>query len=274
MYAQSISLAFSPTIGSCHKVEIKRIFYSANQVLDNIGIDMYGSAYMYYLLSFTALECTESGYMVKLTIDSTSMSARHGTESSVGSFSGGNIQRDIDFLGASVLLHISKQGKLINAQGIENMTNSLPTNQLGISTEDMFLNMIKEFVRMTIPEYTTESLAIGQTWDCIENVGTGVFKYVENTQYELIDFDSTHASLSLLSSMEPEESDEYLELWGVKISGIVSGATTGTLKIDRNTGWKVESEWQKNSVTKMKTESLPMPIPPLYSKEQITVRGI
>ena len=172
------------------------------------------------------------------------------------------------------MLHISIQGKILDINLIEENASSFLSHQSGLNIDAMRTNMIRELVCMVIPEYVSESLGTGQTWDCVDSVNTGLHKYVEMSQYMLTDYNSNYADLSLLSTIESERSEEYIELSGMKMKMNQSGTTFGTIRVNRNSGWVVASEWQKDLVTETVLESLPMSVPPLPSKEKITVKEI
>jgi len=277
-HAQSLSLVFNPVVGSTHKLEIIKEVYSGYQVsIDEHDADIANGARAYYLLSFTVLEYTNNRYKIALTIDSssTSMQVQAGVRTSEEYHPIENTQRSFDYLsGASILLQISNQGKLLNMEGIEDIANSFPVNQAGINVATMYSYMVQELVRLAIPQFAYDPMAADQTWQGVENIDTGLYKCVEETQYTLTDFDHAFAELSSLSSLVPKDGDDAVEMMGMKVKMKLSGTATASMKVDRNTGWVVASEWLKSSTTRATVESPPMQMPPTYGKEKITVKGI
>lgn len=277
--AQPISITFSPTVGSLYKVEIiKETYFSSRIPIGMVGEDIYSGARSItcYLLSFATLECTDDGYVIALSIDSTSTSTSIQSQivSYPESFQGSNIQRDNDYVGKTVLLHISKEGKILDLNGIEDMVQLLPVNSINVNSVAIISNMVKELVQMVIPEYTCASIEVGQAWDCVNHVDTGMYIYVEEIQYALVGFDAVYADLSMLATMKPEESDNYMEILGVKMSMKPSGTAKGTLKVSRDAGWAVEAVWEKNQVIEMDIQNAPMSMPPSRNKEKITLKKI
>ena len=277
LHAQTFSLAFNPVVGSTHKVEITKDAFSGNQIsVDAYNADIVVSTRTYYLLSFTTLEYADNSYKIALTVDSSGTFAQTqtGVSSSEEYYPVEDAQRNFDyFSGASIILHVSNQGELLNMEGIEDLANAFPVKPVGIDAVTVCYSMIQELVHLAIPQYVCESIETGQTWQGVENVDTGMYKYVENTQYTITELDNASANVSLLSSLVPVESDA-VDMMGMKMKMTFSGSATGSMKVDRNTGWVVVSEWQKNVVVGGTVENPPMQIPSMQSKEKITVKSM
>ena len=266
--AQTLSLPFNPTVGSCYKVEIITDTYYDMELDFASQTSLVSNTQSYSLYSFTTLECRDEGYHISFACDSSSYSMSTGVDSFAGFQPGGyNSQTNNNFLlGKTLLLFVSKQGKILDIQGIEELVSSFPSIPSGFNITKMLTNKIKEYVRLVIPENAPSSLSVGQTWYCDENENIG--------QYQLIAFNDVFADLLFRRTIIPEENDDPIELMGITMKTKESGSMEGTLKVNVKTGWVMESVWEKNVITEIKAGNLSTIMRDMLRKEKITVKEV
>ena len=282
VWAQPVSMAFNPKVGSCLKFEMIRNTGMIQAAISDadIQIDMQGSNSTYYQISFTTLERVKDLFVVEFCCDSISFSAHTAAVSSFGDVVPGVAYKSSDFFptGKPIILHISKQGKLVEMQGIDALVDQFESGNklkmMGIDPTTIVTFMIQDLVRLVIPEYTSGSLVIGKEWDCSQHLDAGMYQFIEHLQYKLNSFDNTTVSLSLSSIIEPDENDKFFEMLGMKAKMNMSGTSTGTLQVERDTGWVTSFELQKSIKVRSIFENAPVALPPSVSRETITVKRL
>ena len=272
--AQSLSLSFHPIVGSCQKYEITKSLWIGQSGINRRTPDIFGNSTVYYLFSLKTIEDKGDYLIIEFVCDSISTSVESSIEFSANSYPMEYFQiTDNPFKDKLVLMHISKTGEIFKILGIDYIVDQLETKQQSVKMASMVTSLVKELFRMAVPKYTDKLLTVGQEWNSSEQADAGVYRYREDIQYVLNDFDHEIAMISLLSTIEPDNNDEYDKgMMGQKMKIKPSGTVTGTQKIDRSTGWIIESMVQKSITVHIEMENVSITLPPSISREKITVK--
>jgi hypothetical protein len=176
--------------------------------------------------------------------------------------------------GIPVEMKISKQGKVESVSGFDKIfTTMLATfaedvdEQVKIQTEEMlkqqFNNESAKSMFQQISAYFPEKpIGIGEDWKVSMDIKTGQFSLKSDMDMTLKSVEENIATLEVSGSISTPEDGIVQEIQGMETKTSMKGTQQGTIKIDINTGWPVNSEISQN--LEGKTEVMGIKIPLTY----------
>ena len=177
-------------------------------------------------------------------------------------------------LGKGFSMKISSEGKVLEIEGLEEMYAAM-LDALDIE-DDETRTMMEEMLQQNFGEEALQNQAnncvidfpegtiqIGDSWTATAEISVMVSMLVEST-YTLRALDGNMATIDVQSTIKPDPEAEMMEIGPIKIGYNLSGEQQGTVELDIETGWSMNTRMTQDlsgeMVIIMEEEELVIPV--------------
>lgn len=253
LQAQKTDLALRLEEGATYK-QVTQATITTDQEFDgqkmNIRMTISGT------MSFHVKEATSSAYTMDTTFDTLKMTMQLPQGEMVFD-SESNDENDIfskmfsAIIGQPFKVVMNPAGEVVNVQEVENLWekmidqfDEIPQAQ----REQLKAQLLKAFgekalkgnIEMTTAIYPDHTVNKGDTWVVHTSIETGMAAKIK-TNYEFVETTDAYAVIKGTSSIETEDKDAYIQINGMDIKYDLTGTMTSVIKVDKNSGWIIES---------------------------------
>ncbi len=261
--AQQIDLKLNLEVGKVYKQKSISTSNMAQEVSGmNFNIDMKFSGIVYFKV--TGIENDE--YKLEIKSDSTKMEIT----SPFFTFNASSVNSDEkDYLSMFLKkysekafnVRMTKYGQITQIENFEELFKSIfddlskidfgagPMTQMRSQLEQSYgKDAFKNNVLSQFAFYPTKKVGVGEKWIITSVFNPGV-PIDTDTEYELINFDSNTATIKGISSSTVAEGNQVKEVNGQNMKIEMSGKGFYEIKIDRKSGWVIESGLKQELTT-------------------------
>ena len=260
LQAQQIDLKLNLETGKVYKQNIVSTNKMAQEMSGmNFTIDMNALNHM----SFKVLDIENDEYRLEVKFDSTRMDIK-SPFSSITASSGKPEAKDYlslylqKYTEKAFIIRMTKYGQVTQMENFDEQIKSIlddlsnvdpgPMSQMKSQLEQSYgKEAFKNNIVTQMSYFPAKKVGIGEKWidNAVMNTGVPVNNI---TEYELTGFDSNTATLNGISTYSISDGKGIMEINGEKMNMEVSGKGTYEIKIDRKSGWIIESKL-KNEIT-------------------------
>ena len=179
-------------------------------------------------------------------------------------------------------ISFDKTGAIQSVSGVNAMINGM-VEELALPTEEakssLKANLVSQFNDETMKSQIQNSLIIypkgkintGSTWVIDQSV-SAPYPLNISTTYTLKDYDTDFAYITVSSAISSGENSN-MSLQGAEVQFELKGTQTGSVKVDRKTGFILESNLEQNTSGLMKVISPQQMDIPMELKGVISIKG-
>lgn len=251
--AQKTDLRLNLKEGTTYK-QVTHATMTTDQEFDgqkmNIGIIMSGA------MSFLVKKATASAYTMDTTFDTLKMTMQMPQGEMVFD-SESNDENDVfskmfsAIIGQPFKVVMNHVGEVVNVQEVEDLWGNMIDQFDEIpqaQREQLKAQLLKAFgekalkgnIEMVTAIYPDHAVNKGDTWIVHTNIETGMAAKIK-TNYEFVETTDEYALIKGTSTIKTEDKDAYIQTNGMDIKYDLTGTMTSVIKVDKNTGWIIES---------------------------------
>lgn len=286
--AQEVTLRLNLNQGDSHRINttteqrIEQEMQGITQTIEQtIGMGM----------NLEVLEVDDEGnYRIRMTYDS----VRYVQEGPMGRTEYDSEQADGEpaapmaqgfaaLVGEGYEATLTPLGRVTEVSGVDRMID----NMLGkIELEGAARGMVEQTMRSQFNDeamqasmemmsaiYPEEPVAVGDTWEQEMEANFG-FPMAMETTWTLEEVEGGVATLSVEADITSPEDAEPMEMGPVKMTFALEGRQTGTMKLDEESGWTREANFEQDMEGQMEVEAPNQPQPlaiPMKIQSTITI---
>ncbi len=253
LQAQKTDLALRLEEGVTYK-QVTQATITTDQEFD--GQKMNISMMMSGTMSFLVKEATSSAYTMDAAFDSLKMTMQLPQGEMIFD-SESKDENDIfskmfsAIIGQPFKVVMNPVGEVVNVKEVEDLWgkmidqfDEIPQAQ----REQLKAQLLKAFgekalkgnIEMVTAIYPDHAVNKGDTWIVHTNIETGMAAKIK-TNYEFVETTDAYAVIKGTSSIKTEDKDAYIQTNGMDIKYDLTGTMTSVIKVDKHTGWIIES---------------------------------
>lgn len=216
----------------------------------NIGMIMSGT------MSFLVKKATPSEYIMHATFDALKMTMQLPQGEMVFD-SESNDENDVfsklfsSVINKPFVIVMNHVGEILDTQGVEELWSKMIDQFPEISQaqrEQLKAQLLKAYgekalkgnIEMVTAIYPDSPVKKGDTWVVNTKLEAGMAAKIK-TDYEFVEITDEYALIKGTSSIITEDKDASIEMNGMEIQHDLTGTMTSVIKVDKNTGWIIES---------------------------------
>jgi len=263
LQAQQTDLKLNLEVGKIYKQNSVSTTNMAQEMSGmNFNIDMKFSS----LVSFKVLGIENDEYKLEIKTDSTRMEVK-SPFFNLNASTGNPEAKDYlsmflkKYSEKAFVVKMTKYGQVTQVENFDEMFKSIfddlskmdlgagPMPQIKSQLEQSYgKDAFKNNVLSQFAFYPTKKVGVGDKWVTSSVLNSGVLINTD-TEYELINIDSNTATIKGISSSKIAEGNKVKEVNGQKMNIEMSGKVLSEIKIDRKSGWVIESKQKQEIIT-------------------------
>lgn len=253
LQAQKTDLALHLEEGATYK-QVTQATIITDQEIEgqkmNIRMVMSGT------ISFFVKEATPSAYTMDATYDELKMSLQL-PQGGMFFDSESNDENDLfskmfaTMIGKPFKVVMNSVGEVVNVKEVENLWNDTIDHFYEIpqaQREQLKAQLLKSYgekalkgnIEMVTAIYPDHSVNKGDTWTVNTRLESGMAAKVK-TNYEFVEITNEYALIKGTSTIQTEDKNAYIQTNEMDVKYDLTGTMTSTIKVDKNTGWIIDS---------------------------------
>ena len=156
--------------------------------------------------------------------------------------------------GVPIDVQLTKTGKVLSVKNLDKLTEKIDAagnaqykQMLGQQFSE---SSIQKLIEQPSSYFPGKPVAIGDNWDMSMNINTNGVDIIEKLQITLKEVKDNVATLEFTGTIATPEGGSVAKLNGMDAKVVMDGTQTGTVRLNKDTGWNIVSELiQKTSST-------------------------